>query len=181
VLSVLFHVLTLVGVYAMTMLVAPIFLDLPVLGMVFQRLVNGEGAQLDPLTLPVLGTAVLFLAVSLVSLSRSSGRNLGAQDWTVMLCTVTVCVVVLMTSVQPTLSEIAVRYYFYLYFLMGLMLPFLMGRVPLSRWAVQALALLSVPLFFYKLASGEWTFAPLLALLFEPAWLLWGHLGSSLT
>ena len=181
ILSLLFHALTLVLVYALAVQVAPLFLDVPVLGMVFQRLVNGEGAQLDPLTLPVLGTAVLYLAVSLFSLARTSGRKLGAQDWTVMLCTVTVCVVVLMTSVQPTLSEIAVRYYFYLYFLMGLVLPFLMVRVPLSRWGVHALALLSVPLFFYKLASGEWTFAPLIALLFEPAWMLWGHLASSVT
>ncbi len=158
VLSVLFHALTLVLVYALAVQVAPLFLDVPVLGMVFQRLVNGEGAQLDPLTLPVLGSAVLYLAVALFSLARMSGPNLGTQDWTVMLCTVTVCVVVLMTSVEPTLSEIALRYYFYLYFLIGLVLPFLMVRLPLSRWAVHGLALL-----------------------FEPAWMLWGHLASSMT
>lgn len=181
VLSVMFHILTLVVVYALAVQVAPLFLDVPVLGMVFQRLVNGEGAQLEPLTLPVLGSAVLFLVVSLFSLARTSGTHLGVQDWTVMLCTVAVCVVVLLTSVQPRLSEIAVRYYFYLYFIMGLVLPYLMVRVPLSLRVVHALALLSVPLFFYKLASGEWTFAPLIALLFEPAWMLWGHLASSMT
>lgn len=181
VLSVLFHALTLVLVYALAVQVAPLFLDVPVLGMVFQRIVNGEGAQLDSLTLPVLGSAGLFLAVSLFSLARTSSTHLGVQDWTVMLCTVAVCVVVLLTSVQPTLSEIAVRYYFYLYFLMGLVLPLLMVRVPRSRWVVHALALLSVPLFFYKLASGEWTFAPLLDLLLSPAWMLWGHLASRMT
>lgn len=181
VLSLLFHFLTLVVVYTLAVKVAPLILDLPVLGIVFQRLVNSEGAQLEPLSAPVLGSAVLFLLVSLFSLARTSGTHLGVQDWTVMLCTVAVCVVVLLTSLQPAFSEIAVRYYFYLYFLMGLVLPYLMVRVPLSRMGVHALALLSVPLFFYKLASGEWTFAPVSALLFEPAWMLWGHLASSMT
>jgi hypothetical protein len=180
VVNLLFQVLTLVAVYVLAVQAAPLFFDVPVLGFVFQRLVTGEGAMLDPLTLPVLGTAVLYLAISLFSLTRTAGRTLGAQDWAVMLCTVTVCVVVLIFSLQPTLSEIAVRYYFYLYFLMGLVFPFVMVRVPRSRLLVHALALLCVPLFFFKLASGEWTFAPIIALLFEPAWMLWGHLASSL-
>jgi hypothetical protein len=176
VISVLFHVLALIGVYLLAVQVAPLFLNVPVLGMVFRRLANGEGANLDPLTLPVLGLAVVYLAVSLFSLTHASRPTQGAQNWTVMLCTLTVCVVVLTSSVKPGLTEIAVRYYFYLYFLMGLVFPFLMVRLPWSRWVVHALALLSVPLFFYKLTSGEWTFAPLLDLLFSPAWMLWGYL-----
>lgn len=181
VVSVLFYALSLVVLYALAVQVAPLLLDVPTLGIIFQRLDNGEGATLDPLTLPTLSTAVLFLAFAVFCLARTGGRMLGAQDWSVMLCTTTLCMVVLISSVKPTLSEISVRYFFYMYFFMGLLLPFLIARQPRSRWAVHALAMLSVPLFFYKLASGVWTFAPLLELLFDPAWMLWSHLDSGLT
>lgn len=181
VLSVLFHMVTLMVIYGLAVQVAPLLLDVPVLGMMFQRIASGEGAELDPLTLPALATAALFLVISFYSLARTSGSALGAQDWSVLLCTVTVCVIVLVSSAQPTLSEIATRYFFYLYFLIGLVLPFLMMRVPLSRCAVHGLALLSVPLFFYKLAHGEWTFAPVSSLIFEPMWMLWSHQSSIFT
>ncbi len=177
-LSVLLHMITLTSIYALAVQVAPLLLDLPVLGIVFQRITNGEGAELEPLTLPAMATAVLFLLVGIYELTRTRGSAQGAQDWSLLLCSVTICVVVLVSSAQPTLSEIAQRYFFYLYFLIGLVSPFLMARLSLSRWAVHGLALLSAPLFFYKLANSEWTYAPVVALLFEPAWMLWYHRAS---
>jgi hypothetical protein len=177
--SLLFNALMLMAVYVLALKVAPLLLDVPVLSIVFQRLANGEGAELDPMTFPTLGMAALFLAISLLSIARTSGRVQGAQDWSVLLCTVTVSVIVLISSAQPTLSEIAIRYFFYLYFLIFLVLVFLMVRMPMTRWAIHGLALLSVPLFFFKLAYGEWTFAPVVDLLLGPVWILWGHRGSN--
>jgi hypothetical protein len=174
-LSLLLHMITLMSIYALAVQVAPILLDVPVLGIVFQRITNGEGAELEPLTLPAMTAALLFLLVAIYRLTRSSGSAQGAQDWSLLLCSVTICVVVLVSSAQPTLSEIAQRYFFYLYFLIGLVSPFLMVQVSLSRWAVHGLAMLSAPLFFYKLANSEWTYAPVVSLLFEPAWMLWHH------
>lgn len=177
--SVLFNALILLALYALLVQIAPLLLDVPVFGIVFQRLVNGEGAELEPLTLPALGVAALFLAISLVTFTCISSQALGANAWSLHLCTAIVCVVVLLSSMQPTLSEIATRYFFYLYFLIGFWLIVLMKRIPVTRWAVHGLALLSLPLFFYKLAYGEWIFAPLGSLLVEPTWLLWGYQGSS--
>lgn len=174
-LSLLLHMIALISIYALAVQMAPLLVDVPVLGIVFDRITNVEGAELEPLTLSQMATAALFLVVALYTLTRTSGS---AQDWSLLLCVATICVVVLVSSAQPTLSEIALRYFIYLYFLIGLVLPFLMVRFPLSRWAVYGLALLSPPLFFYKLTNSEWTYAPVVALLFEPAWMLWDHRAS---
>lgn len=178
--TLLLQTLILMALYAIAVYVAPYFTELPVLGMVFQRLANGEGAELDPLSLSALGTAAMVLVISLFSFARTNAKELSAGDETVLLCTILVCVIVLTASTQPMLSEIATRYFLYLYFLIGLVLVILMARVPISRLAVHMLAVLSVPLFFYKLVYGEWNFAPLDSLLFDPAWMLWGYLSNTL-
>lgn len=170
-----FYVVALFVVYTLAVQVAPIFLDVPVLGMVFGRIANGKGADLQPLTLPALVTVFSLLGMSFFCLANNNGKILGVQGWPVLFCTVIVCVIVLISSTQPTLSEIALRYFFYLYFLSGLVLVVLMLRIPMIGTIVHALALLSLPMFFYKLAYGEWAFAPVELLLFESAWMLWGY------
>jgi EpsG family len=177
--SLLFNLLTLLLLYSSAVLVAPLLLDVPVLGMVFGRVVNGMGAELDPLPLSALGIAALLLAISLYSMAGSKRQVLAVQEWHLMLCMVTVCIIVIVSSVQPSLSEIAARYFAYLYFLIGLVLPFLMVRVPMSCWLIHGVALMSLPLFFFNLAYGVWSFAPVASLLFQPAWMLWGYLGNS--
>lgn len=179
--SIFFQAIFLIAIYILAVQVAPFLSGLPVLGIIFERLANSEGAALNALNLPALGTATLFLALSLFSLIRTTDKTLAAQDWSVLLCTITICVIVLLSSTQATLTEIATRYFFYLYFLIGLVLLFLMARVPQCRLVVHTLALLSLPSFFYKLAYGEWTFAPLGSLLFGPTWMLWSYQSSGLT
>jgi hypothetical protein len=179
IISVVLHALILLIFYSIALKIAPHLIEMPVLGIVFQRLVDAEGAELDPLTLLPLLTAAFLLLGSFFILAEQQKHHFNVQAWPLMVCTSIICVIVLVSSLQSTLTEIAVRYFFYLYFLIGLVLVFFMYRAPISRYAVYILSFLFVPFFFYKVSFGEWTFAPLSMLLFEPAWELWSYQRSS--
>lgn len=169
------HVLVLLVIYLLMILAAPLLVDLPLLGIVFQRIASGEEGGQESLTMPILCMAAFFMVISLYSLVHTTTQAFGVQDRTVHFCMITVCGIVLMYGAQPSISEIPLRYFFYVYFLMFLTLVFLMARVPITSVFVHLMALLSIPLFFYNLAFGQWTFAPVLSILFGPAWILWGH------
>jgi hypothetical protein len=169
------HALVVLLIYVLTILVAPLLVDLPILGIVFQRIASGEEGELDSLTMPILCMAAFFMAMSLYSLVNITALPFGVRDWTVQFCMITVCGIVLMYGVHPSVSEIPLRYFFYVYFLIFLILVFLMVRVPITSVIVHLMALLSIPLFFYNIAFGQWKFAPVLSILFGPAWILWGH------
>ena len=173
--SILLHTLALLVIYVVTILAAPLLLDLPLLGIVFQRIASGEEGELDRLTVPILFMAAFFMVVSLYSLAYKTTLAFGVQEWTVHLCMITVCGIVLMYGAQPSISEIPLRYFFYVYFLMFLILVFLMVRTSIIRSVIHIMALLSIPMFFYNLSNGEWTFAPVISLLFGPTWIFWGH------
>lgn len=165
------------GVYSGAVLVAPYFLDIPVLGLIFGRIASGEGAELEPLNAVSLATAALFLALALYSLHHSGDSLAPEGEWSISLCTITICVVVLLSSAQPMLSEIATRYFFYLYFLIGMVLPFILSRFALAADCMRGLAVAALPFFFYKLSDGSWQYADVSDLLFAPGWLLWTHVG----
>lgn len=177
--SVLFHAFALLSFYALVSKVAPLFLGVPLIGIVFNRLANGEGAQLDTLDLTALIFAASMLFMSLLDLIRGGTVVPRVKGWNVLLCIVVVSVAVVLASVQPSLSEIALRYFFYLYFLLGLALVFWMARWFLVRWGVYGLALFALPLFFYKVSYGRWAYAPIHSLLFDPAWSLWAYMKSA--
>ncbi|MBI3382863.1 MAG: hypothetical protein HY019_12730 [Aquabacterium sp.] len=177
--SVLFHAFVLLSFYALVSKVAPLLLGVPLIGIVFNRLANGEGAQLDALDLTALIFAASMLFMSLLDLIRGGAFVPRVKGWSVLLCIVVVSVAVVLASVQPSLSEIALRYFFYLYFLLGLALAFWMARWLLVRWGVYGLALFALPLFFYKVSHGRWAYAPIQSLLFDPAWSLWAYMKSA--
>lgn len=176
--SVLFHAFALLFSYALVSRIAPLLLGVPLIGIVFNRLANGQGAQLESLDFMALTFAASMLFISMLDLIRGGIVVPNVRGWNILLCIVVVSVAVVLASVQPSLSEIALRYFFYLYFLMGLALPFWMARWLLIRWTVHGLALFSVPLFFHKISHGEWTYASIQFLLFEPAWSLWACMKS---
>jgi hypothetical protein len=172
------YAIALFGLYALAVLVAPYLLNVPILGLIFGRIANGEGADLEPLTLVALATAGLFLVIAVYSLGRAGVDSPAPEgEWAISLSTITICAVVLISSAQPMLSEIATRYFFYLYFLIGLVLPFVLSRFVLAGLLVRGLAVLAIPMFFLRLSGGGWHYADVSDLLFAPGWLLWTHLG----
>lgn len=176
--SMLIHAFALLVFYALVVKISPLFLNVPLIGIVFNRLSNGQGAQLESLDLMALIMAASMLLMSVLDLIRSGVVGSDVRRWNILLCIVVVSVTVVLASVQSTLSEIALRYFFYLYFLMGLALVFWMKGWLFIRLGMYGVALLSIPMFFYKVSHGAWTYASVHSLLFDPLWSLWVYMKS---
>jgi EpsG family len=174
--SLVLYVVTLPLIYIVSKSVAPLFSDVPVLGFVFTRVAAEEGADLENLST----IAILFsLAMILVStlnmrlLRRTAGTEAGL--WCVNIGVIIIGIISIIANTQTQLSEIAIRFFFYLYFLSGLTLSMQIASLTSPQRLLAACSLIVYPLFTYKLQFGEWSYAPLSNLLISPSWHLWSY------
>jgi len=175
-LSIVAYLSLLPVVYFASRIFAYLFEGVPVLGFVFSRIAANEGHDLGHLSVVAILFSIAMLFISLMNLnsSKHSVQMKGyKQIWVINVGAFCMGLIVLVANMQSELTEIATRFYFYLYFFMGLTIPILMvsRRKPLLL-SVYMLAL-SIPYFFYKSQFGEWQFASLKDLLISPSWQLW--------
>jgi hypothetical protein len=173
--NILIFLVAVLAIYLAARVVAPVMVDAPVVGSIFWRVLSNEGHTLDPVSGIALAiSALLFM----VSLSRVVAPGLvGALPGEIKLsiATFVVSALVLFSALVPTLTELATRYFFYLYFLGALFLPILVERVRFGHEAVILASLLSIPVFFTLVASGTWHYAGVMELISYPGWSLWEY------
>lgn len=162
-------------VYMAAVLAAPVFLDFPVLGVIAGRISSGEGHDLESLGLPAVFMAIILGLLSFYGLIFKKFWREDGRAWLVYFISSVVVVLVLAASANASLSEIALRYFFYLYFLIGLVVLLLCPTSKRLRFLVKLSPFLALPYYFYKLGYGEWAYAPVGQLIFGPSWILWGY------
>lgn len=153
----------------------PLFADIPVLGFVFDRISAEDGAELEALSLSAISFAFISAFISFLNM-RYIRRPVACDElWVINIGVIVIVVIALLANMQTQLSEIAHRFFFYLYFLLGLTLPMYMASRKNSARFLLTVLLIAIPFFVYKLQFGEWEYAPLNTLLFAPSWLLWPY------
>jgi hypothetical protein len=165
----------LVAAYASVRVVAAYLVDLPIVGAIFWRLSNNEGYALDPISTQALVAAVVLGLVSLWILVTVKGSQLKDSEWQVAATTALVSLMVLASSLVPTLTELSTRYFYFLYFLGGMLLPYVLARLrPWPGW-IHCAAVASPPLFLAGVANSIWHYAPVSSVATWPAWQFWTY------
>lgn len=157
---------------------ASLFTDMPVVGFVFNRVAAEGGAELEHLSYVSIFFAVATITLSISNLMASwrMGRTaLFIHGWRINVTVIILGVIVLVSNLLEGTTEIATRFYFYMYFFLGLVLPiFVAAHRKLAMLIFPLLALL-IPYFFYNSQFGAWKYASLIELLFSPTWGLWSY------
>jgi hypothetical protein len=153
--------------------VAPLLESIPFVGVIFQRIVSPENDIILTVSSIAMFVAAVFLWMSVLLLFDSSKLEFQHRFSSLMLATFVLSALVLIATLETKLSEVAIRYFFYLYFLGGPILVILNYRYRWSKLIVYTLALLATPSFFINIAFGSWRYAEVRSLLFNPAWVIW--------
>lgn len=157
---------------------ASLFADIPVIGFVFNRVAAEEGAELEHMSFVAVIFVVITVALSISNLitSRRFSNSLASiNGWRINVAVVILGVIVLLANMVDGAAEIATRFFFYIYFFIGLVLPmFVASHRKLMLMIVPSLAFL-IAHFFYNSQFGAWQYASLLELISLPAWELWSY------
>ena len=159
--------------YALLVFISPILINIPIIGIVFQRLTELQGHELDDLPIAANIMASILLITSTFGIYKSKKDIVLQHGFPLLFVTFMVSIIVLASSLQPALNEFAVRYFYYLYFLSLPVLAISIARMRKAVPGLYLLAFLSIPLFFYNLAFGVWTYASVPSLLTSSVWDLW--------
>ncbi len=162
--------------YVLSKYAAPIFNDFPILGLVFNRVAAEDGAELGSLSAVAVVFSMFIIIIAIANiraLYRSGGNN---AVWCINVAVLVIGLTSVVANTQPQLTEIATRFFFYLYFLSGLVLPIHLSFRKNSVGILTMALIIVIPFFVYKLAYGEWTYSPLIDLAIAPSWVLWSHL-----
>jgi hypothetical protein len=154
---------------------AHLFNNIPVLGFVLDRISAEDGAELGALSLQAILMALISAFISFLNIRCIRRPYASHELWVINLSVIAIVVIALFANIQTQLSEIALRFFFYIYFLLGLSLPIYMASRKSSARFLPVILLIEILFFAYKLQFGEWVYAPLNILLFAPSWLLWPY------
>ena len=146
--------------------------EIPVFGIIFGRINNLEGAKLESFNLLNYIFIALLLFMAIFNLYFEKKKNLH-DSWVINNIGISISAMVFIFSLIPELSELAIRIFFYLYFLISIILFYFITYIKkykFVREAMQILAMLMMIAFFYSLEYGVWTYAPLIEILSMPSW-----------
>lgn len=157
---------------------ASLFTDMPVVGFVFNRVAAEGGAELEHLSYVSIFFAVATITLSISNLMaswRMGSTALSNHGWRINVTVIILGVIVLVSNLLEGTTEIATRFYFYMYFLLGLVLPMFVATHRRLAMLIFPLLALLIPYFFYNSQFGAWKYASLIELISMPAWELWGY------
>lgn len=164
--------------YYITKYAASVFSDIPLIGFVFNRIAEQEWAELGFLNFASIIFIIFILLLSVSNLMASKrvlNANVSVYGGGINVSVTMLCVLVLAANMQDGTSEIALRFFFYSYFFMGLVMPMFVASYRKLTLLIFPLLVLSIPYFFYNSKFGTWEYASLFDLLFSPAWELWNY------
>ncbi len=155
-----------------------LLVDIPVFGLVFQRIAAETVPDVVGLTLNAIIFIVIIMLVAGFNLLRqhSAGysvlSNLFVQN--INISVFSVGAIAIVSNFSSNTAEVAMRLYFYLYCLAGLVtLSFGVNSKRVLMFLSFATAL-EVLYFYSALEFGVWHYAPIAHILLAPAWLVFG-------
>lgn len=157
---------------------ASIFADIPVIGFVFNRVASEGVVELEHLSYVAIFFTIATMALSISNLmaSRRVGSALAsAHGWQINVTVIILGVIVLASNMLDGAAEIATRFFFYLYFFIGLLLPMFVALHRKQKMLIFPLLALLVPYFFYNSQFGAWRYATIFELISLPSWELWSY------
>lgn len=157
---------------------AHLFSEMPVIGFVFDRIAAEEGHDLGHLNFASIFfvmAAIVLSGWNLIASRRTVNATISDSGWRINAAIIILGLIVLVANLQDGTTEIAKRFFFYLYFFMGLSIPMFVALRRKSVMFLFPVIMLLLPYFFFNLQFGVWQYAPLPDLLFAPAWELWTH------
>ena len=152
---------------------APLALDIPYLSQIAARLIYATGAELE--SIPILKIALLFTAFAAalycLTIYRVTSELPSAEK--IIKTTIVLCAFVFGASLFPELSELALRFYFYIYFFSPMILVIICQKSPFLRRPVQGIACLMPAVFLIGLHRSNWTYSLSGYDILSPLWFLW--------
>lgn len=178
ILSFVLSSVVLVFIYVMAKAGSGFLSDIPVFGLVFLRIAADEVPDVRGLTFNALIFVIIVSTVAATNLweryDRFRAVLAGYFDRNLNIAVLSVGVIVVVSSLSSNTAEIAMRLYFYLYCLVGLVVPIFLINKKHTLLATAFIALLVVMYFYLALEIGVWRYAPIIDVLLLPAPLIWG-------
>ncbi len=152
--------------------------QLPFFGMVFLRISASVIPDVVGLTTNAMFFIIVYFSFASMNLIETNSRlihgGLYGFDRNFRFSVLLIGAIILISNISINTAEIAMRLYFYLYFLLGLvMVIFIRDNLWIARF-IFIVAALEMFAFFYSLQAGVWTYAPLMKILSLPFLQLWG-------
>lgn len=152
--------------------------QLPVFGMVFLRISASAIPDVIGLTTNAVFFIIVYSSFAYLNMVETNSRlkysGSNGFDKNFKFSVLLLGAIILISSMSVNTAEIAMRMYFYLYFLLALVMAiFICNNFWTTRF-IFAIAILEIFAFFYSLQAGVWTYAPLMKILFLPSLQLWG-------
>lgn len=168
----------LVFIYVMAKASSGFLSDIPVFGLVFLRIAAEEDPDVRGLTFNALIFVIIVSTIAATNLweryDRFRAVLAGYFDRNLNIVVLAVGVIVVVSSLSSNTAEIAMRLYFYLYCLVGLVVPIFLINKKHTPLATASIALLVVMYFYLALELGVWRYASIIDVLLLPAPLIWG-------
>ena len=153
--------------------------EIPMIGIIFQRLIDPtELVEHAAFSLFQLAFAFMISCLSIFNILRSNLISRNSNAWVLHILTILVSLMVLVASFIPGFNEVALRFSMFLYFLMGLILPFTfheLNKIFNVEVCLIALIPIIISSLFYKTQFGVWTYAELVELLVMSFYGFWNY------
>lgn len=154
--------------------------EFPIIGIIFSRLSNpgDSGATHEAFGLLHLVFALAVLIVALFNISGKQALRRGTAEWTINLMSLIVASTVLLTSFRDDLTLITLRFFFFLYFLIGIIIPCSLkklGNTTILQSITYPLVAMVIMLFLHNTQAGAWSYASMLELIAMPSWGFWSY------
>ena len=165
-------------IYLVSKSAAFFFTDIPVISFVLNRVAAEEWVELGHLSFASILFVIAMVALSvsnMMALRREVNTALWGYRWQINIAVFILVVIVLAANMQDGTTEISTRFFFYLYFLIGLVLPMYVASHRKQMILIFLLLALLIPYFVYNSQFGAWQYASLIDLISLPTWELWSY------
>lgn len=156
------------------------FVNAPVFGLVFQRVAAETVPDVVGLTLNAIVFIVIVVIMAVLNLLRRHGvgyavlSNTNSLVQNVNISVLSIGVIAIISNLSGNTAEVAMRLYFYLYCLAGLVILLFAFNSKRVLMFLSFAAALEVLYFYLALEFGVWHYAPTAHILLAPAWLVFG-------
>ncbi len=166
--------------FAGLVIVSFYLVELPIVGIIFSRLSDAgdNGATHEAFGLVHFVFSSVILIMVLFNLSGKRALRRGTSGWTINLMSLIIAIAVLLTSLRDDFSLITLRFFFFLYFLIGMILPFSLkklGNTRILHCLTYPIVVMTIVLFLYNTQTGAWSYASVLELVAMPSWGFWNY------
>ena len=172
------YLLTLLVSFNLLLLIAKYLTELPLVGMIFVRLIDPSGSDHGPFNILQFIFASVVIGMSIFNMSGRYKILRTSNAGLVHLVIIVFSLLVLISTLESSLSLMSLRFSIFLYFIMGLVAPFTLIKIDkMVRVDMILLGLVPVIIyaFFYKTYFGVFNYADPIELLAFSIFELWNY------